>query len=207
MREAVVILPPDMARQQIVQRRDRLPPRQSARDLQPLGVLVEHRIDDVRKRLVGIEQTVASGQQVALEPSLALVLAQNLEHAAVRREPLVVGLPSPLPTASRRLEYRVEAVRRRSRPDRRCGNCAAPDSTPTTSRRKRPSTRVSSASAAPGVVDRHGVVRKSGISQVAQEADRRWRAGWRPCGDRPAGASAASSRRRVPRSSNNSSGR
>ena len=56
MREAVVILPPHVAGEQVVERRDRAAPRQPARDLQPLRVLVEHRVDDVRERLVGVEE-------------------------------------------------------------------------------------------------------------------------------------------------------
>ena len=91
MREAVVILPPDVAREQVVQRGDRPPPRQPARHLQPLRVLVEHRVDDVDERFVGVEQAVPAGQQIAFEPALALMLAEHFHHAAVRREPLVVG--------------------------------------------------------------------------------------------------------------------
>jgi hypothetical protein len=42
MGEAVVILAPDMRGQEVVQRGDLPSPRQVRRDLQPLGVLVEH---------------------------------------------------------------------------------------------------------------------------------------------------------------------
>jgi hypothetical protein len=72
--EAVVILLPDVRGQQVVQRRDRPAPRQLFGDLQPLGVLVEHRVDDVDERLVAVEQAVAAGQQIPLQPALALVL-------------------------------------------------------------------------------------------------------------------------------------
>jgi len=53
--EAVVVLAPDMRGQQVVQRSDFPSPRQMRGDLQPLGVLVEHRIDDVDERLIAIE--------------------------------------------------------------------------------------------------------------------------------------------------------
>jgi hypothetical protein len=53
-------------------------------------VLVEHRVDDVDERLVAVEQPVAAGQRVALQPALAQVLGQNLDDAPVRRE-VVVG--------------------------------------------------------------------------------------------------------------------
>ena len=69
-------------------------------DVEPLGVLVEHRVDDVRKGLVRVEQTVPARQQVAFQPSQQRVLGQHLHHAAVpgelsrRRRPRVAGRPS-----------------------------------------------------------------------------------------------------------------
>ena len=86
MGKAVVILPPDMRRQQIIQRGDRLAPGDLLADLQPLRVLIEHRIDDVDEGLVAGEQAVASGEQIAFEPALAHVLAQHLHDAAVGAE-------------------------------------------------------------------------------------------------------------------------
>ena len=90
-REAVVVLPPDVRAQQVVERGDGPPPGHVARRLQPLGVLVEHRVDDVDEGLVAAEEAVASGEQVALEPALALVLAQDLHQPAVRRDVVVLG--------------------------------------------------------------------------------------------------------------------
>ena len=87
--EAVVVLAPDVAGEQVVQRRDRPAPADAARHLEPLGVLVEHRVDDVDEGLVAREEAVPPRQQVALEPALAKVLAQHLHHAAVGREVLV----------------------------------------------------------------------------------------------------------------------
>ena len=52
MGKAIVVLPPDMGRQQVVQRCYRLAPRDRFADLQPLRVLIEHRIDDVDEGLV-----------------------------------------------------------------------------------------------------------------------------------------------------------
>ena len=54
--------------------------------LQPLGVLVEHRVDDVDERLVAAEEAVPAGQQVTLQPALALVLAQHLHHSTIRTQ-------------------------------------------------------------------------------------------------------------------------
>jgi hypothetical protein len=55
MRKAVVILPPDVRRQQVIQRGQRSTPRQMRRDLEPLGVLVEHRVDNMDESLIAIE--------------------------------------------------------------------------------------------------------------------------------------------------------
>ena len=111
VREAVVVLAPDVRGEQVVERRDRPPPRDAARHLQPLRVLVEHRVDDVDERLVAGEEPVPAGQQVALEPALALVLAQHLHHPPVRREVVVAGHDLRVPRAVGRLEQRREPVR------------------------------------------------------------------------------------------------
>ena len=120
MREAVVVLAPHVRGEEIVERRDRLPPRNAARDLQPLRVLIEHRVDDVDERLVAREQAVAAGQEVALEPSLADVLRQDLHHAPVGRETLVERERSPTharPVTSNTASSRFDAVS--SGPNRR----------------------------------------------------------------------------------------
>ena len=83
VREAVVVLPPDGRRDQQVERRDRRAPRELVADRQPLGVLVEHRIDDVDEGFVRREEAVPAGEQVALQPALERVLGEHLEHAAV----------------------------------------------------------------------------------------------------------------------------
>jgi hypothetical protein len=43
-------------------------------------VLVEHRVDDVNEGLVAVEDAVAAGEQVALEPALAGVLREDLPN-------------------------------------------------------------------------------------------------------------------------------
>src|SRR5450759_3697961 len=45
-----------MRTQQVIERSDFAPPRKPRRDLQPLRMLIEHRIDDVDECLVAIEQ-------------------------------------------------------------------------------------------------------------------------------------------------------
>src|ERR1019366_7297174 len=88
MGESVVILPPHVRSQQIVEGCDRTPPLDLACNLQPLGVLVEHGIDDVDKRFVAGEETMPPGKQIAFQPALAHMLTEHLQHAAALREML-----------------------------------------------------------------------------------------------------------------------
>jgi hypothetical protein len=66
MRESVMILSPDSRSKKDVERRNLLPPFNFEALLDPLAVLVDHRVNDVDERLVAIEQTVTSGEDVAL---------------------------------------------------------------------------------------------------------------------------------------------
>ena len=111
VREAVVVLAPDVRGEQVVERGDRPAPRDRARHLQPLRVLVEHRVDDVDERLVAVEEAVPAGQQVALQPALAEVLAEHLHHAPVGREVVVARLDLRHPRAVGLLEHGAEPVR------------------------------------------------------------------------------------------------
>src|SRR4029077_12860492 len=89
MGKAVMVLPPHVRAQKIVQRRDRTAPRNLVTYLQPLGVLVEHGIYDVDEGLVTTEKSVTAGQQIAFQPALALMLAEHLHHASVGRQVVV----------------------------------------------------------------------------------------------------------------------
>ena len=111
VREPIVILPPDMRTEQVIERRDGPPPRNVIADLQPFRVLVEHRIDDVNERLVAGEEPMAPREQITFEPSLALVLAQHLHHAAVRRQMVVVGKLLGHPRPVRHFKRVLPAVR------------------------------------------------------------------------------------------------
>ena len=90
MTEAVVILTPNVRRQQVVERCDRASPGNVVAHLQPFGVLIEHRIDDVNERFVAVEEAVAAGQQIAFQPALTLVLREHFHHATVGRD-MIVG--------------------------------------------------------------------------------------------------------------------
>ena len=113
MGEAVVVLLPDVRGEEVVQRRDLAPPRQLKRDLQPFRMLAEHGINDADKGLIAVEQAVPAGQQIALEPALALMLAEHrVQHAALRSEKFIVvdfaGVPLPICD----LEYVAEKIRK-----------------------------------------------------------------------------------------------
>ena len=82
MGESIVVVAPTGRRQQVVERRHWLAPRQTRRRLQPLDVLGGHRRHHQREGFIGSKYTVATGQQVAFEPTLAVVLAENFHHAA-----------------------------------------------------------------------------------------------------------------------------
>ena len=110
MREAVVHLLPDMGGQQIIQRRDVPPPRQRRRNLQPLGVLVEHRVNDVDERLVAVEQSMPAGEQITFEPAFALMLTQHFHDATVQGEELIVVLLSCIPLPVGHLKHRTQAI-------------------------------------------------------------------------------------------------
>jgi hypothetical protein len=59
------------------------------RNLQPLGVLIEHGVNDVNKGLVAGEEPVPARKQIPFQPTLTKMLAQNLHNPAIGREVLV----------------------------------------------------------------------------------------------------------------------
>ena len=100
MRETVVVLPPDVRGEQDVERGDRSPPGDAVAHLEPFGVLVEHRIDNVDECLVAGEQPVSPGQQIAFQPALADVFGEDFHDPAIGGEVVVVikafGHPGPV---------------------------------------------------------------------------------------------------------------
>lgn len=72
--QSVVVLSPDMTRKQNVEAGEIVAPGDVIAHLHPFAVLVEHARDDVDESFIRIDQSVPSGEQVAFQPSLALVL-------------------------------------------------------------------------------------------------------------------------------------
>ena len=106
-----MILPPNVRTEQVVQRRDRPAPGNVVAHLQPLGVLVEHRVDDVDERFVAREEPMPAGQQVSLQPALALVFAEHLHHPAVRRQVVVFRVDVGHVAAVGHLQHVLPTVR------------------------------------------------------------------------------------------------
>ena len=58
--------------------------------MQPFRMLVEHRVDDVNERFITVEESMASGEEVAFQPALALMLTEHLHDMPGRCKKFVV---------------------------------------------------------------------------------------------------------------------
>src|SRR5208282_5087880 len=93
MSEAVVVLPPYKRRDEEVEGWHRSAPAQFFfRLLQPLSVLVEHRIDHMHECFIRGKETVATCEHVTFEPSLERVLAEHLHDASCDVKLAAVGV-------------------------------------------------------------------------------------------------------------------
>ena len=112
MGEAVVVLLPDVGGEDVVEGGDLLPPGQLPADLQPLGVLGDHRVHDADKGLIAVEQAVPPGEEVALQPALAQMLRQHsVHHPAVRLQLRVPdGIDGVHPSPAACLKHGGEGV-------------------------------------------------------------------------------------------------
>ena len=97
--KAVMILPPDVGGEQIVERSDRPAPGNVVTYFEPFGMLIEHRVNDVNECFIAGEKTVAPGQQIALQPTLALMLAEHFHDPAIGGQVIVVGIAVRHPSA------------------------------------------------------------------------------------------------------------
>src|SRR5690606_25588732 len=84
--EAVVVLAPHGGGDQQVDGGDGGAPGQVLANGQPLGVLVEHGVDDMDEGFVGGKKAVATGEHIAFQPALQGVLREHFLHPAVRRQ-------------------------------------------------------------------------------------------------------------------------
>src|SRR5688572_2790167 len=111
MAETIMVLSPHMRGQQVIERCDGPAPRDVVAYLQPFSVLVEHRVDDMNKSLVTREKTMPARQEVAFEPTLALVLAQHFHDAAVGGELVIEVETLRVPGPVSHIEHVLPAVR------------------------------------------------------------------------------------------------
>ncbi len=112
MRESVVVLTPDVGGEEVVERSDRAAPGDLVvGHLEPFRVLVEHRVDDMNESLIRRKKAVAAGEEIAFQPALARVLAQDLHDAPARREIFVFGQRVRHPCAIGHLKQSVQPVR------------------------------------------------------------------------------------------------
>ena len=191
--EAVVVLAPHVRAEQVVEAR-RPGGRQLdvAGGLEPLRVLVEHRVDEVDERLVAAEETVPPGEQCSPRPSPGRC-ARRGSRPPGRSAPgarRCRGSRRRRPCRSPRRPGRAGWTR--SRPGRRSGSWSGLSRT--TSTRYSPSTRVGSWIDAPGCGHLDRVVAEVRQRQRLASAGRRWRAGWRSSGGCPSAPAPAAPR-------------
>src|SRR5580704_2073637 len=114
MRKAVVVLLPDMGSEQIVERGDLPAPWKFQRHLEPLGVLAEHRVDDANEGLIAVEESVPPGEQITLQPTLALVLAEHrVQYASGGREEFIIVYFASIPLTVGDFKDRTQEIRER----------------------------------------------------------------------------------------------
>src|SRR6266566_8807301 len=112
MREAVMFLSPECGGLQVVQGCHRQTPGDLYGHFEELGILVHHGEDDIQKSLVGREQSMATGQEIALQPGLDGMLTENLyDTSIVCTDLLVMRRDRPLVVAPGRFEHRSQFVR------------------------------------------------------------------------------------------------
>ena len=110
MRETVVILAPDMRCQKISKRGDGTAPGDLLAYLEPFGVLIEHRINNMDECFVTRKKTMASGEQITLEPTLTCMLGKNFHYPPVRRQMFILGQGLCNPGSGRHLKQGVQPV-------------------------------------------------------------------------------------------------
>jgi len=63
--KAIVVLPPDVRGEQVVEGGDRSAPANVTATLKPLGVLIEHRVNNVDKCLIAGKEAMTPCEQIA----------------------------------------------------------------------------------------------------------------------------------------------
>ncbi len=105
-----MLLAPGFGRQQIIQRGNRFAPGHFEGSFEKLGVLIHHAVDDRQKSFVARKDAVPAGEQIALQPTLAVVFAQHFEDAAIGADVFAIlrQRPDILPVG--RFENRADSI-------------------------------------------------------------------------------------------------
>jgi len=113
-----------MRGEQVVEGGDRSAPGNMVATLKPLSVLIKHRVNNVDKRLIAGEEAMTSCEQIAFQPALAGMLAEDFHHPTQQQDgrhrerfthPGAIG-------HVKHITQRLEAAR----PDPPSGNCYSP---------------------------------------------------------------------------------
>ena len=89
MSETVVILPPYVTCKEDIQAGKLVSPRDFLGYLVPFRMLVEHTRDDVNEGFVGVEQSMTTGEQIALKPPFTLMFRENFQNTSISRYTIV----------------------------------------------------------------------------------------------------------------------
>src|SRR5207247_9577353 len=112
MGKTIVVMPPHVRQGEVIKRCDRSAPGNFlARRLGPFRVLIKHRIYDVDEGLVGREKTVPSGEEIAFEPALTGMLAENFHEPPFRRQMIIAGKRVRHPSVLRDFNKDAKPVR------------------------------------------------------------------------------------------------
>ena len=76
-------------------------------------MLAEHRVDDANESLIAIEKPMPSGEQITLEPTLALVLTEHrVQHASSGREEFIIFYFASVPLTVGDFKNRAQQIRK-----------------------------------------------------------------------------------------------
>ena len=90
----------------------------------------EHRVHDVDERLVRREEAVPTSEQVAFQPTLAGMLAEDLHHPTARPEMVVIWKRLSHPGAIGHVKNGLQPVGGHVCPAKQRGDCAPRRSAP-----------------------------------------------------------------------------
>ncbi len=111
MREAIMILLPDMRSQNDIQRSNFFSPAQLVAYFEPLCMLSSHGIDDAGKALIAVKEAMTARQQVSFQPAFAHMLRQHgVEESAISCQELIIIMHLAIPLTIRCFKRIIQTV-------------------------------------------------------------------------------------------------